>query len=123
MNEPICLLTQRVGGQKTPNLDCIIHGWSLTGDHVSRDSVIGDPVSGKCLSGEPHIYLALKIYKSLKFAIQFLNFFDPIVLIVADVTIFWANMPYAYELMDFDRAGAAILPTAFLEVAQTLPKF
>ena len=32
-------------------------------------------------------------------------------------------MPYAYELMDFDRAGAAILPTAFLEVAQTLPKF
>ena len=81
------------------------------------------PVSGKCLSGEPHIYLALKICKSLKFAIQFLNFFDPIVLIVADVTIFWANMPYAYELMDFDRAGAAILPTAFLEVAQTLPKF
>ena len=43
-------------------------------------------------------------------------------MIVADVTIFWANMPYAYELMDFDRAVAAILPTAFLEVAQTLPK-
>ena len=44
-------------GQKTQNLDYIIHGWSLSGDRVSGDSVSGDPVSGNCLSGEPSVYL------------------------------------------------------------------
>ena len=49
-----------VGGQKTPNLDYIIHGWSLSGDYVGRDSVSGDSFSGNCLIEEHPLYLASK---------------------------------------------------------------